>query len=127
MYPGRLVLCAFALVSLTCAGGAFAKQKKKPEPMAVVAGTVFQESGRALPSAEVSLSGALDAENSPQHKDHAIANDRGEFAFYVPAKPGHYIVSVKARGFKPNAKPAIIQGDERVDVFIQLEPNAKGK
>ncbi|MGA2434497.1 MAG: carboxypeptidase-like regulatory domain-containing protein [Bryobacteraceae bacterium] len=128
--PRRFAVCALAVgaIFLACAAGAFAngkKPKKGVPASAVVAGTVFQDNGLALPGADVSLAGAPDAEGSPQLKDHAIANGRGEFAFYVPAKPGHYTVSVKAHGFAPQAKPAIVNGDERVDVFFQLEPASK--
>jgi hypothetical protein len=130
LHSRQVAVCAlaFGTIFLACAAGASAKDKKPKKGVpasAVVAGTVFQDNGLALPGADVSLAGAPDAEGSPQQKDHAIANERGEFAFYVSAKPGHYTVAVKARGFAPQAKPAIVNGEERVDVFFQLEPASK--
>lgn len=83
---------------------------------ALVAGTVFNPNGSALPRAEVILQ--AEAGGKPQKMR---SDARGEFSFRVPARPGRYNVSVKVAGFRSETKLVSIQGDERVDISILLE------
>ena len=106
-----------ALMLLAAAG-----KKKSEEKFAVVAGTVFRETGFTLRGAEVRLDAEPPAKIKPMK---TLSDPRGEFAFRVPAAPMRYNVSVKAAGFRPQAKKASVSGDERVDVFFQLEAETK--
>ena len=87
-----------------------------------MAGTVFQEDGRLLRGAEVAV--RPEPEGGSRSKLKALtaaSDDRGEFAFRVPAAPMRYTVTVKAAGFKTQEKTVSISGDERVDVYFQME------
>ena len=57
---------------------------------------------------------------------HAISDDRGEFAFRVPATAAAYKVRATAKGFQPEEKTAEIPGEGiRVDVTFMLESESK--
>jgi len=107
---------------------AAAAEKKAPESYALVAGTVFQESGYALPGADVTLvpdplPGAPSAKGAK--KMHALSNARGEFIFRVAAGPARFKMSAAAKGFQTQEKSVQIQSDERVDVTFQLPSQSK--
>lgn len=90
-------------------------------------GTVFRESGLALPGAEVTL--AADAENAGQKKgkpQKQITDARGEFAFRVPSEPRRYTVTATAKHFQSREKTIAIQGYERTDVTLTL-PESSNK
>ena len=121
---------ACALVLLLLAGippAAAAKKKAVPQSYATVAGTVFDQRGYALPSADVVLVPAPPAENTPVKikKLQAISDSRGEFAFHVPPGAMQYTVKAAAKGYQPSQKSVSVQGEERVDVTFQLEPESK--
>jgi len=104
-----------------------AKKKAAPPSYALVAGTVFQESGYALPNAGVTLIPDPQGDNARAKvkKLEAISDARGEFAFRVPAGSMQYTVKVAAKGFQPAQKSVSVQGEERVDVTFQLQPESK--
>lgn len=93
---------------------------------AILGGSVFRDSGFALPGAKVAVE-AIPGEGGAARpkKMEAVTDARGEFALRVPPIPMRYTVSVRADGFKPDRKEAAIQGEERVDVFFRLEPVSK--
>jgi hypothetical protein len=105
------------LILLGCAGWA--------EAYAVVAGTVFRETGHAFGGVEVELKPAEPSKKN--RKQQVRANGRGEFAFRVPAMAMEYTVEVKAPGYRPESKRVKIGGDERVDENFILEPVRKEK
>lgn len=118
----RNLLLASCLLGLALAQGA-AQSKKAPEPYALIAGTIFRDSGFALPGADVNLSpDTPPGERSKIKKQKVLSNFRGEFSFRVPALPMRYNVSAKASGYRMQVKSVSISGDERVDVSIQLDP-----
>lgn len=120
---GWIVVC-WLLAALT-AGGA-EKGKKSQEPYALIAGTVFQESGFILRGAKVTVKPDPEAKPAPRLKNaKAVTDSRGEFAIRVPAAPVRYTVTVQAPGFRTQEKPVSISGDERVDLFFRLEPESK--
>ncbi len=104
-------------------------EKKKPEPAAygLVAGTVFQESGYALPERQHRPGSRSPArQRGGQGKEaETISDARGEFVFRVPAAPMRYTVKVTAKGFQPQQKSVTIQSEERIDVTFQLPPESK--
>lgn len=98
------------------------RSKSTQAVYAVVAGTVFQEDGRLLPGAEVILTPSPEDGSPPGRKPlKGVSDARGEFAFRVPAMPMRYTVIVKARGFRAQEKRVSISGEERSDVFFQME------
>jgi hypothetical protein len=90
---------------------------------AVVAGSVFRDTGFALGGAQVTVSG-LDKGRKKEWK--AATSARGEFAVRVPAGPADYTVSVKASGYQRWEKPVKVGADERIELSVILEPE-KGK
>jgi hypothetical protein len=105
---------------------AAARKKDKQQPFALIAGTVFRDSGLALPGAEVFVKPSPEGAPTPKIQSvKTISDPRGEFAIRVPAVPMRYTVRVKAPGFREQSKPVSISGDERVDVFFHLEAESK--
>jgi len=104
-----------------------AKTKAPPQSYALVAGTVFQESGYALPNAGVTLIPDPQGDNARTKvkKLEAISDARGEFVFRVPPGSMQYTVKAAAKGFQPAQKSVSVQGEERVDVTFQLQPESK--
>jgi len=92
---------------------------------AVVAGTVFRESGHAFAGAEVVLSPLNPSKKSK--KQSTRANGRGEFAFRVPAAPAEYDLSVSIEGYRPETKRVKIVADERVEENFLLDRKTKEK
>lgn len=126
---GNRLLLLFAL--LFCCALCPAKDKdkeKKPkasETWAVIAGTVFRDPGFALPGAEITLEPDKDKPPGVKTKaQKAVSDSRGEYAFRVPVNPLRYTVSVRAIGFRPEEKQVQIQGEQRMDVYFQLQPEA---
>lgn len=119
-----LAIAGFAVgASASAAGGA---------GQAVIAGTVFRDPGFALPRAEVTVTQA-ESPGNPQKKKakprKTLTDGRGEFAVYVPAEKGSYVVSVKAEGLESQQKTIDIAGGpgERVDVYLTLKPAPGGQ
>ena len=95
---------------------------KKPEPYAVVAGTVFREDGFSLAGASVTL---LPKDAPKGKKLEAVSDARGEFAFRVPAGAATYVVKAVRKGFQPAEKEASVSGEGRVDVTLLLSAESK--
>jgi hypothetical protein len=114
---------ALTLVALALFLPAFGQA---PKAFAVVAGTVFRESGFALPGAEVTLSAKSLPEGAKKMRPMKTTSDgRGEFAFRIPPGKALYTVSVRAEGHQTAGKDVAVGGDERVDVYIELKTAAK--
>ncbi len=112
------LLIALAACSLVCAGA----DKKKTQPYAVVAGTVFRDSGLSLAGATVTLA----VKDDPKAKrQQAVSDARGEFAFHVPVTPATYVVRASLKGFHPGEKEAAAGGEGRVDVTFMLATESK--
>jgi hypothetical protein len=120
----RCALALALLVAATPLWGGPGKQKKRSADYALVAGTVFRESGLSLPGAEVEIVAAAPA-GFKFRKQQAVSDARGEFAFRVPAAEMKYRVSAKARGYSAQEQEVSVTGFERVDVFFRLEPASK--
>ena len=95
---------------------------KKPEPQAIVAGTVFREDGFSLSGASVTL---LPKDAPKAKKLEAVSDARGEFAFRVPAEGATYVVKAVRKGFQPAEKEASVSGEGRVDVTLILSVESK--
>jgi hypothetical protein len=115
------------LVALPAAGVLTAAgENRKAAPFALVAGSVFRESGFSLAGAEVALEAAPELRPPSKFKRiKVVADARGEFAVRVPAAPMRYTVSVKAAGYRPARQEVAIQGEERADLIFRLESASK--
>jgi hypothetical protein len=121
---GTSLLLVFAALLPVAAA---AKKKPALDVYAVVSGSVFQESGYALPDADVTLvvespSGASTAKSD---KQQTVSDDRGEFIFRIPPGPAHYTVIVAAKGYQSSRKSVAVEGQERVEVTFQLDRESK--
>jgi hypothetical protein len=118
-----IALAALACV-LTLQG---AKKKTVPEGYSLVAGSVFNAAGYAIPDADVVLMPDPQPDSAPLKikKLQTVCDSRGEFTFRVPPSAMHYILSAGAKGYRAAQKPVVVQGEERVDVTFQLEPESK--
>lgn len=125
---GNAARVVVALLAL-CSSGVSAlpgKDGKPPAAYAVIAGTVFRDSGLSLAGAEVELAASEPPEvNRKFKKVRQISDSRGEFAFRVPAAPAEYTVSARARGFEDEHKQVSIAGEQRSDVFFRLAPASR--
>jgi len=111
---GRAVLVALLLV----AGGfsTRAADRKASPNDGVIAGSVFNESGRSIRGARVVIA----PESAPKKKHEATSDGRGEFAVRVPADGGPYVVTVEAKGFAPESKKVEVFVSEKVNVTFLL-------
>jgi hypothetical protein len=53
------------------------------------------------------------------------SDSRGEFVFRVPSGPMAYTVKAAAKGFASQDKPAVVQGEERMEVTFRLQAQSK--
>jgi acyl-homoserine lactone acylase PvdQ len=114
----RLIPVA-AIFATLLAGNALFAQKGA---YAVVAASVFRESGFSLPGATVTLM----AKGAAKGKSLRSTTDaRGEFAFRIPPAAGDYLVTASMKGFKTAQAEASIGGEERVDVTLVLSTESK--
>jgi hypothetical protein len=118
-----LLLLAFS----ACVYSGAAKKQKAQEPYGVVGGTVFQNSGYALPGASVTISADPQPGQTPVKLQYprAISDSRGEFAFRVPVTAMRYTVKAGLKGFEPQQKSVDIEGEQRIDVTLILSPVSK--
>jgi Carboxypeptidase regulatory-like domain len=118
-----LLLLVATLVPVVAA----AKKKPALEPSAIISGSVFQESGYALPDATVTLvaeSASGSATEKPQ-KMEADSDARGEFIFHVPTDHIRYNITVAAKGYQSLRKSVEVEGETRIEVTFQLERESK--
>jgi hypothetical protein len=120
------------IISLLILAAAFAlpglgDKRKAAEPYVLLDGTVFRESGFALPNAEVVVvpDPAPDTPRQKVKKFEAVSDSRGEFAFRLPTTGMRYIVKVRAKGFRNEEKSVTVQGEDRLSVTFQLHEESK--
>ena len=118
-----LVLLAATLLPAVAA----AKKKPALDTYAVISGSVFQESGYALPDAAVTLLAepASGGAAVKAQKMEAVSDARGEFLFRVPPGPMNYAIVVAAKGYQSLRKSVTVEGQERVEVTFQLDRESK--
>lgn len=92
---------------------------QKSDSYALIAGSVFRETGHAFPGVEVKL---VPAQKSKKFKEQSLrTTPRGEFAFRLPPEAMEYEVSVAVSGYRPETKRVKIVGEERIDENFLLE------
>jgi len=94
--------------------------KKEKGAQAVIAGTVFRDTGFLLRGAEVIVKPAPEGRKKQEWK--ALSDARGEFAVRVPAGPASYNLVVSASGYRSQEKTVTLAGEERVEFSFQMEP-----
>jgi hypothetical protein len=121
---GRPLPLLAALTLLATAG--VGKDRQASAPYALLAGTVFQESGLSLPGARIEVvpTGRLQGDRKFKRLE-AVSDARGEFAFRVPVQEMEYKLTVTAAGYLPQEKTAQVAGGVRVDVFFRLQAASK--
>ncbi len=118
----RWAAAAFLLGSVLSAFPA-ERKRSQPAPGAVIAGTVFRNTGLSLPGAMITITPLSGAEAKAKSRPiQAVSDARGEFVVRVPAGPARYRVGAVARGYQPAEQTIEIQGEERVDLTFLLEP-----
>jgi hypothetical protein len=126
---GTSLIGASLVLLLAALLPAAAAAKKKPalDTYALISGSVFQESGYALPDASVTLVAEPPTAGAAvkAQKMETVANARGEFTFHVPPGPMHYSIVVAAKGYQSLRKSVGVEGEERVEVTFQLERESK--
>ena len=120
------------LGSALCSPVAIAARKDKSKdasaPFALIAGTVYKPPGFSLPGAEVTVSPEQpEAGGIKLKKSQAVTDARGEFAVRVPAVPAKWRVDVKMNGYRPGQKSVSVEGEQRVDLSIILDPSGATK
>jgi hypothetical protein len=123
-----LILVAGALLAAALLPVASAAKKKPAlDAYAVISGSVFQESGYALPDTTVTLvpEPASGGTADKSQKLEAVSDTRGEFIFRVPPGPMNYAIVVAAKGYQSLRKSVTVEGQERVEVTFQLERESK--
>jgi hypothetical protein len=121
---GTSLLLVAAILALPCWAD---KKKAAAEQYVVLYGTVFRDTGFALPDAGVELVPVVEpAKGSAKVKRmQTTSNGRGEFAFHLSTTPMSYVVRVSARGYQSQEKPVNVQSDDRIDLTFQLQPESK--
>jgi hypothetical protein len=117
----------FLLAAVIPQGADAGDKKANAESYALVGGSVFQESGFALPNALITLTPEPQAGDSAAKakKIQAISDARGEFVFRVQADAQRYTIRVAAKSYQTQEKSVKVEGEGRVDVTFQLQPESK--
>jgi hypothetical protein len=113
-------------ILLLCAGvSVCAPKKEKPEtaPYALLAGTVYRPPGFALRGVKVSVEPEQSESNGVKlKKSEAVTDSRGEWTVRVPPVPAKWRINVKVNGYRPESRSVSVEGEQRVDSSIVLEP-----
>jgi len=123
----RIGTSLILLLAALLPAAAAAKKKPALETYALISGSVFQESGYALPDATITLVAepASGGAAVKAQKMETVSDARGEFIFRVSPSPMHYAIVVAAKGYQSLRKSVAVEGEERVEVTFQLERESK--
>jgi hypothetical protein len=121
----RLAWAALFVVAVLAPSLARGEEPKKPEPYALIFGTVWDPAGNPLYAVKVKIRRA----DEKKVRWEVYSNRTGEFAQRVPVGPGDYVVWADVKGYKlpdgrrVQAGPEVkvhIDGDERADIGLHL-------
>ncbi len=122
---GSSVLPVLLLLATAAARGD--KKQKELQTYAIVAGTVFRESGYALPGADVTI--VPDPQPGQTavkiRYPKAVSDNRGEFAFRVPVTAMRYTVTAQMKNYDPQRKTVDVEGEQRLDLSFILAAKPK--
>ena len=117
------VLC---LACLLASADTRSSEREKPQPYALIFGTVWDPDGHPLYGVKVKIRRA----NEKKARWELYSNHTGEFAQRLPAGKADYIVSADVKGYKlpsgrqlkPGAEVTVhIDYDERSDIGLHLD------
>lgn len=123
---GRAMLAIAFLITLL-APAALPAQKENSKaaaaPFALIAGTVYRPPGLSIAGAEVAIIPDPAVQKTAKLKKSQVVTDsRGEFAVRVPPVPATWHVHVKVSGYRPEQRSVTVEGEQRFDLSIVLEP-----
>lgn len=127
---GNNLIVLAAVLGLFCSTLTAAKKGKAKEslPHAVIAGTVYRPPGFAMPGVEVAITPEKREVDGVKLKKVEVSTDaRGEWAVRVPPVPATWKVDVKRSGYRPEQRSVQIEGEQRLDLSIVLEPTESPK
>jgi hypothetical protein len=114
-------------LALFCLASAAPSVAAAASSYSIISGTVFQQSGFALPEAQITLEPEGSAAAGKKTRKLAtVSSPRGEFTFRVPPVEARYKVTVTAKGFATASK--IVEthgGEERVEATFTLAQQSK--
>ncbi len=112
---------------LAPAAGADKKKAAEAQPYGQIGVTVFREPGFALPGAEVTLTANPENGGDPPKLKKLKGNvdNRGELVFRVPVSAMRYTVRAESKGFIPQEKAVLMEGEQRMDATFLLAPESK--
>ncbi|MCI0349219.1 MAG: carboxypeptidase-like regulatory domain-containing protein [Acidobacteriales bacterium] len=115
------------LLAVTCfLSASAALGEKRPEPYALIFGTVYDANSRPVPGVKVKIA-RMKGNKTGKTWEH-ISDRRGEFAQRVPAGEAEYLIWADLKHEKNQPKstrPEVtvrIQNDERQDISLHLIP-----
>ncbi|HSZ60255.1 MAG TPA: carboxypeptidase-like regulatory domain-containing protein [Terriglobales bacterium] len=126
--PFIVALVGLGLAGLTASRGARANGSEKPQPYALIYGTVWDPDGHPLYGVKVKVRRATDKPGKARWE--LYSNHTGEFAQRVPVGNADYIVWADLKGYKlasgktlkPGAEVTVhIDNDERADIGLHLD------
>ena len=128
---GSKFVLLVAAIALSSGFTLLAKKQKQAEPpaaYALLAGTVYRPPGFALPGVTVLVTPLEPEVNGAKLKKSQVVTDaRGEWTVRVPPVPAKWRVDVKVNGYRPEQRTVAVEGEQRVDVSVVLEPSAASK
>ena len=112
---------AVSLLLLSLVSAALFAADKKPQPYALIYGTVYGPDARPVEGVHVRIRKKDD--KKPKYEQYS--DRRGEFAQRVPVGPADYVIYADLKGNKTKLKPGKeaavhIDGDERQDISLHL-------
>jgi hypothetical protein len=122
------VLAVLSLASPPCTVSARASASDKPQPYALIFGTVWDPDGHPLYGVKVKIRRATDKPGKARWE--LYSNHTGEFAQRVPVGNADYMVWADLKGYKlasgkalkPGAEVSVhIDNDERADIGLHLD------
>lgn len=118
-----MLICLIVFCSSVVTAARKEKARDASAPYSLIAGTVYRPPGFALPGAEVIISPEQPEVNGVKlKKEKAVTDARGEWVIRVPIVPAKWRVDVKIDGYRPEQKSVAIEGEQRLDLSIILEP-----
>ena len=120
--PALFLAALLAPVTARCS------EREKPQPYALIFGTVWDADGRALYGVRVKIRRAGDHDKKARWE--LYSNHTGEFAQRVPTGKADYIVWADVKGYKlpsgrklkPGSEVTVhIDNDERSDIGLHLD------
>jgi len=118
---------ALLLVGLSCASLAFGEKREKQQntsaPHALLAGTVYRPPGFAFSGVKIVVAPEIpEVAGIKLKRVETVTDSRGEWTVRVPAVPAKWRIDVKVNGFRPEQRSVSVEGEQRVDTSLVLEP-----